>query len=569
MDTGTDSTTETVRPEMPGGAEPASSHAPGTLRKWSPLLILALALAIILIDMTLLNVSLATIIRDLDTTIQKIQWVITAYSLTIAAFMITGGRMGDIFGRKRMFMLGAVIFAIGSLIASISRNVPTLVVGEAIIEGIGAALMMPATMSLLAANFRGRDRSIAFGVWGGVAAASTAIGPLLGGYITSNYSWRWAFRINVFVAAILLLGSFLVKESFDREEKHKLDWPGVLLSSAGLFFLVFGIIESSTYGWIKAKEPFSLFGWVTFGTVSITVFSVILGLIILAGFFLWERREEKARFTPLVSLRLFTNRQFVSGASITSITALGQAGLIFSIPVFVQAVRGLDAFHTGLALLPLSVAALVSAPLAGIVGARIGPKIPVQVGLLLNMASCAILALTLRTTSSVNSLILGLAIGGAGMGMMMGQIGNLTISAVSVEQAGEAAGVNNTFRQIGATLGTAIIGAVLIATIAAAMTSGINTSTAIPDPYKPIINQAVKEQVSNVEFGGGAELPAGIPADIGNEIVRISNSSVTKGNRIALVFAGCFAFLGFLVSLLLPKGEHIERDESVAVRPVH
>ncbi len=554
---------------MDARMESGVESTPGLIRKWSPLVVLALALSIILIDMTLLNVSLATIIRDLNTTIQKIQWVITAYSLTIAALMITGGRLGDIFGRKRMFMLGAVVFAVGSFIASISRNVPTMVVGEAIIEGIGAALMMPATMSLLAANFRGRDRSIAFGIWGGVAAASTAIGPLLGGYITSSYSWRWAFRINVVVAAILLAGSFLVKESRDREEKARLDWLGVVLSSGGLFFLVFGIIESSTYGWIKAKEAFSLFGWITFGTVSISAYAMALGLVILAGFFLWERREERESFTPLVSLRLFRNRQFVSGAGITGITALGQAGLIFSIPVFVQAVRGLDAFHTGLALLPLSAGAIVAAPFAGMVGARIGPKLPVQLGLLLNLISCIMLALTLRASSSVNSLIPGLAVAGAGLGMMMGQIGNLTISAVSVEQAGEAAGVNNTFRQMGATLGTAMIGAVLIATIAANMTAGIQASTVIPDAAKPAINQAVKEQVSNVEFGGGAQLPAGIPVDIGNEITRISNASVTKGNRIALVFAGCFALLGFLVSLLLPKGRNIERDESVAVQSVH
>ncbi len=550
--------------QFESGAEPT----PGLIRKWSPLVVLALALAIILIDMTLLNVSLATIIRDLNTTIQKIQWVITAYSLTIAAFMITGGRLGDIFGRKRMFMLGAVIFAVGSFICSISHNVPTMIAGEAIIEGIGAALMMPATMSLLAANFRGRDRSIAFGIWGGVAAAAAAIGPLLGGWITSTYSWRWAFRINVVVAAILISGSWLVKESWDREEKHQLDWPGVVLSSAGLFFLVFGIIESSTYGWVKAKEPFSLFG-VTFGTVSVSLYAIVLGLVILAGFFLWERREEMVRFTPLVSLRLFTNRQFVAGAMITGITALGQAGLLFSIPVFVQAVRGQDAFHTGLALLPFSLAALVSAPIAGIIGARIGPKLPVQLGLLLNMTASFVLALGLHTNSSVSSLILGLSIGGAGMGMMMGQIGNLTISAVSVEQAGEAAGVNNTFRQVGATMGTAIIGAMLIATIAASMTSGINSSSVIPDPVKPIINQQVKEQVSNVEFGGGAQLPPTIPTDIRDEILRVSNSSVTRGNRMALVFAGAFAFLGFLVSFLLPKGRDIERDLSVAVKSAH
>ena len=226
--------------------------------------------------MTLLNVSLSYIIQDLDTTIQKIQWVITAYSLTIAMLMITGGRLGDLYGRKKMFVLGAFIFAVGSLICSFSQNVPTMIIGESIIEGIGAALMMPATMSLLVSTYRGRDRALAFGIWGGVAGASTAIGPLLGGWITTNYSWRWAFRINVVVAAVLIAGSFLIKESRDREEKPQLDWLGVILSSSGMFFLIWGIIESSTYGWVKANEPFTLFGW-TFGTVSICFCSMVLG----------------------------------------------------------------------------------------------------------------------------------------------------------------------------------------------------------------------------------------------------------------------------------------------------
>lgn len=222
--------------------------------KWASLFVLGMALAIIIIDTTLLNVSLSTIIREFDTNIQSIQWVITAYSLTLAALTITGGRIGDLFGRKRMFMAGAVIFAIGSLVASFSNSVGTLLIGESIIEGVGAALMMPATASLLVANYQGRDRGIAFGVWGGIAGAASAVGPLLGGYLTNNYSWRWGFRINIVVVALLLLGSFLIRESRDTKDKPKLDFLGVLLSSTGLLAIVFGIIESSTYGWFVAQK---------------------------------------------------------------------------------------------------------------------------------------------------------------------------------------------------------------------------------------------------------------------------------------------------------------------------
>ncbi len=228
------------------------------LRKWGSLMVLSLALAIIIIDTTILNVSLGTIIRDLKTDIQSIQWVITIYALILAAFTITGGRLGDFFGRKKMFIIGAIVFAVGSFIASISHHVGLLLIGEAVIEGFGAAMMLPATASLLVANYRGRDRAVAFGVWGGVAAASAALGPIVGGFLTTHYSWRWAFRINVFIAAILVVGAFLVHESRDESERPRLDFTGIILSAAGLLSLVFGIIESETYGWLKAKEVFMI-----------------------------------------------------------------------------------------------------------------------------------------------------------------------------------------------------------------------------------------------------------------------------------------------------------------------
>lgn len=539
----------------------------GFARKWAPLFVLALSLSIILIDMTLLNVSLSYIIRDLDTTIQKIQWVITAYSLTIATLMITGGRLGDIYGRKKMFMLGAFIFAVGSYICSISRNVPVMILGESVIEGIGAALMMPATMSLLVSTYRGRDRSLAFGVWGGVAGAATAVGPLLGGWLTTSYSWRWGFRINVFVAAVLIGGAFLIKESRERGEKLELDWVGVILSASGMFFLVWGIIESSTYGWVKANEPFSIFG-LSFNTVSICFVSMVLGLAILGGFFLWERRRESKGRTPLVSTRLFRNYQFVSGASITGVVAMSQAGLIFSLPVFLQAVRGYDAFNTGLALVPLSVAALVCAPLAGVMSNRTGPKLPVQLGLLCMVAGYVSQILIWNADSTAASFIPSLILVGAGIGAMMGQLNNLTLSAVSVEQAGEASGVNNTFRQLGMTLGTAVIGAVIVASISSGLISGVKSSTVIPDAFKSGVESEVKEQVSNIEFGGGAEMSDLIPQDIREEIVSIGHKSVTRANRTAIAFAAGFTLLALLGSFFLPKGAGVDQEESLTVRAV-
>src|ERR1700738_756351 len=266
----------------------------GRFRKWAPLMVLSLALAIIIIYSALLNVSLSTLIREHNTNLQSLQWVISAYSLMLAALTVTGGRMGDLFGRKKMFMGGAFIFAIGSFIASISHSVPVLLIGESIIEGIGAALMMPATASLLVAKYRGHDRAIAFGIWGGIAAAASAVGPIVGGFLTTHYSWRWGFRINLFVVALLLIGSIIIDDRQERAGKS-VDWIGVLLSAAGLFFVVFGIIESESYGWLQARKAFPL--WQP-GSISIAPIAVVIGVVILIFFAMWERRLENSGGTP-------------------------------------------------------------------------------------------------------------------------------------------------------------------------------------------------------------------------------------------------------------------------------
>jgi EmrB/QacA subfamily drug resistance transporter len=534
-------------------------------RKWGVVFVLSLALAIIIIDTTLLNVSLATLVKDLNTDIQSLQWVITAYSLTLAALTITGGRLGDLFGRKKMFILGAILFACGSFLASISNNVATLIIGESIIEGVGAALMMPATASLLVSKYKGRDRGIAFGIWGGVAAASSALGPLLGGWLTTNYSWRWGFRINIVVAAVLIFGSVLITECRDNIEKPDLDFMGVFLSATGLFWLVYGIIESSKFGWWKAKEVYTFLGqsYHLWG-YSVTPFAIGLGVILLTLFMLWEIRIEKKGRTPLVSFHLFQNRQFVSGMTTTGIMALGQAGLIFSIPVFMQAVKGATAFQTGLALLPLSITALFVAPISGAVSHKISPKYLVQAGLVANVLGYIVLRNALVVTATAWDLAPGLAILGIGMGLTMASISNLTLSAVSTDQSGEASGVNNTFRQIGGTLGTALIGAVLLTAIATNLSTGIKESKVLPASLKGFIDQKVSSQTSNVEFGGGAKLPAHVPAFVGKEIKAISDQAITDANRLAITYSAIFAGLGLVASIWLPKGTDIETEENLA-----
>lgn len=539
-------------------------------RKWSILLVLSLALAIIILDTTLLNVSLASIIRDLHTDIQGIQWVITGYSLTLAALTITGGRLGDLFGRKRMFVIGAIIFAIGSFITAISKSVPEMIIGEAIVEGIGAALMMPATASILVANFTGRERAIGFGVWGAVAGSAAAFGPIVGGYLATNYSWRYGFGINVVVAAVLVLGSMIIPETRDTEEKPQIDIVGVLTSGIGLLLFVFGVIESSTYGWWQAKQLFTIggvaLGW---GTLSIVPAAMILGLVFLALFVVWELERERSGQTPLVSMKLFRNHQFVSGALVAAILSLGMSGIIFSIPVFLQSVRRLDALHTGYSLLPLSLTLLVVSPLGAAFSGKIRPKFLIQLGLLLNLIAAVVLRNSFTVDATASSFALGLGLFGGGMGLVMSQINNLTLSAVSPQEAGEASGVNNTLRQIGTSFGSAIIGAVLLSTLSANLVSGIHASSVIPTQLKEQIATAASTQTSNVEFGGGAQFATQVPQVITDDITRISQEATVAANRQALLYGIWFAILGFLVSFAIPHQSNLGRGESVAVKSGH
>lgn len=550
-----------AHPNMLESITPQTAPATSPVRKWGMLVVLSLALAIIILDTTILNVALSAIIRDLNTDIQSLQWVITAYSLTLASLTITGGRMGDIFGKKNMFILGAVLFAIGSFIASISTNIPMLIIGESIIEGIGAALMMPATSSLLVANFVGRERAIAFGVWGGIAGAAAALGPILGGFLTTNYDWRWGFRVNLFVVVLLLIGSVLIPKSERSKERPKLDLIGVGLSAFGLLAFVFGIIETSRYGWWHAKEIFTIsdhaisMPW----ELSIVPFCLAIGVILLACFVKWELMREAAGRTPLVSMRLFRNRRFTAGILTTCIMSLGQTGLIFALPVFLQSVRGLDAFQTGVALLPMSLALIVVSPLAAILGKKISAKLLISSGLLINVAAYIVLRQTLNIDTTSADLIPGLALFGIGMGLVMSQINNLTLSAVSVKEAGEASGLNNTLRQIGSTFGSAVIGTILVATLSTGLADGVNASTVIPSAMKSTLAEAIQKQTSNVEFGGGAHLTGNVPETIKTEIITISHAATVQANRATLFYGALFALLGFFTSLLLPRAKKEEQ----------
>ena len=522
-------------------------------RKWAPLFVMALALFIVVLDTTIINVSIKAIIESLHSNLKAIQWVITGYSLVLAAFTITGGRLGDIFGRKRMFMIGAVIFGIGSLLASQSHSATFLMFSVSGIEAAGAAMMLPATASLLVSTYRGKDRALAFGVYGAIAGAAATIGPILGGWLTTNYSWRWNYLINPCVVFALLAGSFLVKEAQERSP-HLPDIQSILLSALGLGGFVYGIIESSTYGWIKATQAYEIFGqYFHLEGISITAYSLVFGLIFLALFLLRQASLEDRGKVPLVSTKLLTNRGFMSGTTVLAVAVLGQFGLVFILPIFLQGLLGKDAFHSGIAILPLSIAILVGSPVAGILSGRfnVPQRYLIQVGLALSVAGSILVRQETTAASSVATFIPGLALFGLGFGLTISQLANLTLSSASVEMAGEASGVNNTFRQIGTSMGQALIGALLISALTSQLTHDVAASKTLPPAVKPQVARQIATATQSL--GATSAAPKNISTPIVREVIRIRNDAIVTGVKRGMDGVIVASVLALGLSVSLPK----------------
>ncbi|HWJ63750.1 MAG TPA: MFS transporter, partial [Acidimicrobiales bacterium] len=266
-------------------------------RRWITLAIILTAVLIAALDSTVLNVAIPTILEEFDTTLPALQWVVTGYSLTFAALLIIGGRLGDIFGARRMFIVGAALFGVGSFLASISNGVVALVIGEAVIEGMGASLMLPATMGILSSTFTGRERATAFATWGAAMGAAVAFGPLIGGFLTTNYSWRWAFRINVMVVPFAIGGALLfMPKSVLSGRRERIDVPGALLIASGMFLLVFGISEGATYGWLVPEKAFEIAGvelWPVSMPVSIVPVAFVASVVLLVSFYRVQRAKER------------------------------------------------------------------------------------------------------------------------------------------------------------------------------------------------------------------------------------------------------------------------------------
>ncbi len=537
-----------VTPQPAAGSGWGAPTGPVDPRRWIALVILSSTLFIIVLDNTILNVAVPTIIREFHTQVSSMQWVISGYSLVFASLLISFGRLGDIVGRRRMFFIGATLFAVGSLIASLSQSVVQLFVGESLIEGIGAAMMLPATLSILSATFRGRDRAIAFAVWGTAAGGAGALGPWVGGILTTDYSWRWAFRVNVVIAPLAVIaGIFFVHESKD-ENASGLDPTGVAAITVGLLALVFGIIEASRYGWWAPVGDQSIGGWKwPLGSVSVVPVSLLVAVVVLASFVRIELRRVRAGKPVVFDFTDLVHRGFRYGLINTTVLAMGEFGAFFVLPIFLQAGLHLSAIKAGTWLLPAGIMAFVGGGIGGQLSRRHGPKYVITFGLTLEALGIWLYVVAFSPSTSFWALLPALMLHGVGIGFATSQLTNVVLSDIPPQKSGSASGAAGMVRQVGTALGIALIGAIFVSQATSHVRHDLSRAPGIP--------QAVREQVvASVGdgIGGGAPVGAGNSV-VGRQISTIVSNGVADAARPAVAFAGVVVTLGAAISLLVPN----------------
>ncbi|MBD3783025.1 MAG: DHA2 family efflux MFS transporter permease subunit [Micrococcales bacterium] len=532
-----------------------SSPSDGTgRRRWFGLVVISLGVSLIIVDSTIVNVAVPSIIDDLGITSTDAQWVQEVYTLVFAALLLIVGRLADRFGRRRLFALGALVFGLSSILAATADGGPWLI-GARALQGVGGALMLPTSLSLLNATFRGRERGIAFGIWGATIGGTAALGPLLGGWLTTDFSWRWAFGINVPLTLVVIAGLFLlVDESRERAEGRGADWFGAVLSAVGFGAVVFGLIEGRTYGWVRSTGPdLSLFGWTWSWSVSPVAVAFVLGVLALATFVLVERRRNAAGQVAMLDLSLFTIPSFRNGNVAALIVSLGEFGLLFALPLWFQNVLGYSAFQTGLVLLALAVGSFVASGLGAAIGRTRSPVFIVRLGIVLEIAGIAGIALLLRPDSAWWVTAPLLFVYGVGVGFATAQLTGVVLADVPVQRSGQGSGTQSTSRQVGSAFGIAILGTVLFTVLGARLEASL-TDQGVPQQARTGIVEAVKGSA-------GAAIP-GLARDPRTAAAaEDAKVAFTEATRVSAATAAGFLVVGLLTSLSLGSGRRPEDEQ--------
>jgi len=515
------------------------------------------------LDTSVMNVAIATVAEDVGTDVTGIQTAITLYTLVMATLMITGGKIGALIGRKRAFAIGCVIYGAGSLTTSIAQSLPVLLVGWSLLEGVGAALILPAIVALVAANFAPAGRPRAYGLVMSAGAIAVAVGPLIGGLFTTYLSWRLVFAGEVLIViAILVLARRIEDEP--PGERPKIDLVGVVLSAAGLGLAVFGVLRSSTWGWVSPKPGApDLFG------ISAVVWLILAGLFLIWLFFEWESRLEARDAEPLVRPSMLRNVQMVGGLRMFFFQYFVQSGVFFVVPLFLSVSLGLSAIDTGVRLLPLSVTLLIAA--AGIPRFRpnANPRRVVRFALLAMFAGTVVLLAAIDEQATASIVTVPLLLLGLGIGALASQLGAVTVSAVPDEQSPEVGGLQNTATNIGASLGTALAGSILIASLTATLISGIQNNPAVPPEVR---QQAQVELSSGVPFLSDADAQdalakAGVTGDAASAIVDENAKARLGALRIALAVIALVAAIALFFTGSIPTRQVGSQDDGAERAP--
>ena len=409
-------------------------------RKWWTLAAVAFGLFMIMLDNTVVNVALPSMARDLGADLSELEWIVTGYALTFASLMLTGGKLADLLGRRLIFVVGLVIFTGASLACGLAESEQFLIAAR-VVQGAGAALMNPATLSIIAATFPPRQRGMAIGIWAGVSALALAIGPLVGGLLTQHFHWSWIFFVNVPVGIVAIAASFiLIEESKDESAEQRLDLPGLLTSGLGLFALTYGLIEANTYGWTSGR----------------IVGAFVVAVVMLTAFVVLEMRQR----LPMLDLSLFRNGTFAGANLAVLLVALAMFGVFFFVSLYMQGILGYSAVQAGAAFLPLTLLIVLVAPIAGKTSDRIGSRWLMTTGMVLVAAQLLYFS-RLDEHSVYMDLLPALLIGGIGMALVMTPSAAAAVRALPVDKSGVGSAVLNAFRQVGGSMGIALMGAIM------------------------------------------------------------------------------------------------------------
>lgn len=516
--------------------------------KWLALTFLALSVSIIVMDGTIINVAIPVIMKALKLNFTQIEWITTIYSLIFSALLITTGRIADHVGRKFMLILGISVFTIGSVMASMSTTLGFMLTARTV-QGIGGAIVLPTTLSTVNSTFFGKDRIIAFAVWGSVISGMAAIGPLLGGYLTTYFTWQWIFWINVPIGIAILIGASLFIPSTFGLKMHGFDFAGFILSTVGLGSLVFVLIEGRNYGWIKAKSAeHELWG------LSVIAWLAMLAAVTIILFIIIEIKRHNKGKTVLLDMSLFELKSFSAGNAVACIVAIGEFGLLFVLPLFLQNILNFTPMKAGLVLAAMGLGAFISGGLAAEIARRTYPAFVARIGLLLESVGMIGFFFTVDPGVSTGVIVAWLVVYGLGLGMASAQITSTVLVDVPPEKSGQGSATQSTVRQVGSVLGIAIIGTILVSFMSTDLDNSLK-DTKLPPQALAGIEQSIEESAggSISAIKNNPQMMGQLPPQVKASIIKGIENGFTRSAAKTIGVGGAIVFVGFLLTFMLPK----------------